>query len=150
MEVSKVLAENHELSCRWRRAEADKLMDLGDPEPPYLPTNSVLRKAKQERQDINLGANNETNSIQNILKMKYELHGGTIYSISLDPFFVHYWTLEQIAIYMQYPNYISIDATGSLVKKLKLPNGELSSHIYNTCTKLYVKLQPQRCQCFRC
>jgi len=31
---------------------------------------------------------------------------------------------------MQYPNYISIDATGSLVKKLKLPNGELSSHIY--------------------
>ena len=31
---------------------------------------------------------------------------------------------------MHYPNYISIDATGSLVKKLKLLNGELSIYIY--------------------
>ena len=34
--------------------ETDKLMDLSDPELPHLLTNSVLRKAKQERQDINL------------------------------------------------------------------------------------------------
>jgi len=31
---------------------------------------------------------------------------------------------------MHYPNYISIDATESLVKKLKLLNGELSIYIY--------------------
>jgi len=105
-------------------------MNVGDPEPPHLPNNSVLRKAKQERQDINLGANHETDPVKNIFKVKYELYAGTIHSIALDPFFVHYWTVEQVAIYMQYPNYISIDATGSLVKKLKLPNGELSSHIY--------------------
>jgi len=75
-------------------------MDLGNLEPPHLPGNKVLRKAKQERHDINLGANHETDPINNILKMKYELHAGTIYTISLDPFFVHYWTLEQIAVYM--------------------------------------------------
>lgn len=104
-------------------------MNLGDPEP-HLPCDTVLRKTKQERQNINLGANQETDPIKNIFKMKYELHAGTIHSIAFDPFFVHYWTLEQIAIYMQYPNYISINATGSLVKKLKLPNGDLSNHIY--------------------
>lgn len=105
-------------------------MVLGDLEPPHLPHNAVLRKAKQERQDINLGPNNETDPIKNIFKMKYGLHAGTIHSIAFDPFFVQYWTLEQMATYVQYPNYLSIDATGSLVKKLKLPNGELSSHIY--------------------
>lgn len=84
--VSKVLAKNHELPCQWRRAEADKLMTLGDSEPPYLPRNTVLRKAKQERQDINLGASHETDPIKSILKMKYGLHAGTIHSIALARF----------------------------------------------------------------
>lgn len=35
-----------------------------------------------------------------------------------------------MAIYLRYPNFICVDATGSLVKKLKLPNNELSAHIY--------------------
>jgi len=49
VEVSKALAENHVLPCQWRRVEANKLMELGDLEPPHLPCNTVLRKAKQER-----------------------------------------------------------------------------------------------------
>lgn len=62
------MAENHELPSRRRKTEADKLMELGDPESPCLPYNTVLQKAKQEKQDINLSANHETDSIKNILK----------------------------------------------------------------------------------
>lgn len=62
--------------------------------------------------------------------MKDEIHRGSIHSISLDPFFVHYWTPDQIAVYMKYPEQIYIDAKGSLVKKLKKSNGERSPHIY--------------------
>lgn len=49
VEVSKALAKNHELPCQWCRAEADKLIELGNPEPPQLPHNIVLQKTKQER-----------------------------------------------------------------------------------------------------
>lgn len=46
--------------------------------------------------------------------------------IGYDPFFVHYWTPEQIIVYLEYHDILDIDATGSLIKKFKLPNGELS------------------------
>lgn len=48
----------------------------------------------------------------------------------LDPFIVHYWTREQFALYEKYHTILYIDAIGSLIKKIKLPNGELCSHIY--------------------
>lgn len=62
--------------------------------------------------------------------MKCNRHIGQIHAIGLDPFYVHYWTQEQIAIFIQNPDYICIDRTGSLVKKIKKPSGELSSHVY--------------------
>lgn len=68
--------------------------------------------------------------IQSIRKMKYECHVGHIHSIGFDPFFIHYWTQEKMMIYLKYPNNISVDDTGSLVKKLRKVNGELSAHIY--------------------
>lgn len=57
-------------------------------------------------------------------------HAGSIYCIRYDPFFIHYWTSEQMTIYLEYHDILYIDATGSLVKKLKLPNGELLPYIY--------------------
>lgn len=54
----------------------------------------------------------------------------TFIILNLIHFFVHYWTQEQMTIYLKNPNNISIDATGSLVKKLRKVNGELSAHIY--------------------
>jgi len=59
---------------------------------------------------------------------------GSIHGIGIDPFFVHYWTNYQIAVYKdaskEYTK-LSIDATGSLVKKLKRTSLDLlSAHIF--------------------
>lgn len=66
----------------------------------------------------------------NSQNMKCMNHAGSIHCIGYDPFFVHYWTPEQITIYLEYHNILYIDATESLIRKFKLPNGELSPHIY--------------------
>lgn len=104
-------------------------MDLYDSEPSHLYKTPILRKAKQERQDLNLQIKGSCvyTSLQN---MKYFNHAGSIHSIGYDPFFIHYWTPEQMTIYLEYHDILYIDATGSIIKKLKLPNGELSPHIY--------------------
>jgi len=117
------------LPCIWRRKETDKLMSFGDNEPVHLPNINVLRKAKEERRNIDLGIS-VSDPVESIKRMKYEIHAGHIHSIGLDPFFVYYWTQEQMAIYLRFPNFICVDATGSLIKKLKLLNNELSAHIY--------------------
>lgn len=144
IEVSKELVEGKTLASVWRRKEADKLMDLGDKEPPHLFRYDVLRKAKQERQDMLLGIKSD-NVMENLQLMKYDpLLEGAIRSIGIDPLFVHYWTNEQIAVYERYHDILYIDATGSLMKKIKYINGELCSHIYlyQAVTKINSKTGP--------
>jgi len=104
-------------------------VNLYDSEPPYLYKTSTLRKAKQERRDFNLHIKG-TCAFTNLQNMKYTNHAGSIHCIGYDPFFVHYWTSEQMTIYLEYHDIIYIDATGSLIRKFMLPNGELSPHVY--------------------
>lgn len=125
IKVSKEIIDANILPCMWRRKESDKLMSFGDNEPAHLPNINVLRKAKEQRRNVDLGIS-VNDPIESIRRMKYDIHAGHIHSIGLDPFFIHYWTQE----YLQYSNFICVDATGSLVKKLKLPTNELCSHIY--------------------
>ena len=127
--IAKTMVDNKTLPSMWRRAEADNLMEIGDPEPPHLPKPCVLRKAKEQLINKNLEITS-TDPVNSILQMKYKYHPGSIHSIGLDPFFVHYWTVEQTAVYIQYYRRIFIDATGSLVKKLRTPDGNLCPHIY--------------------
>lgn len=129
VEISQSLTAGTLSATTWRRQEATKIMDLYDSEPPHLYKAPILRKAKQERQDLNLQIKGSCvyTSLQN---MKYFNHAGSIHSIGYDPFFIHYWTPEQMTIYLEYHDILYIDATGSIIKKLKLPNGELSPHIY--------------------
>lgn len=129
-QVAHKLVEGKTLPCIWRREQADILMDVGDDEPAHLYTGDVLRKAKQERSDKLLGVTS-TNIFQSLWLMKYSSRfEGAIRFIGLDPLVVHYWSREQFAVYEKYSATLYIDATGSLIKKLKLPNGELCSHIY--------------------
>ena len=58
---------------------------------------------------------------------KYE---GSIHNIGLDPPVVHYFIREQILLFENFPEEIKIDATGSVIKSIMLPNGETCSHIY--------------------
>jgi len=54
--------------------------------------------------------------------------------MGLDRFFVHYWTASQVRVYQEYcklgESKISIDATGSLVQKLRRPNNQRSGHVF--------------------
>lgn len=66
--------------------------------------------------------------------MKYSFpHYGSVHDIGLDKFFVHYWSTSQMYVYKtqskQHSSVIAFDATGSLVKKLKRPQG-VSGHIF--------------------
>lgn len=130
VEICKSLVERNKKPCVLRRDLADKLMEFGDAEPPHLPKINTLRKAKQLSKDQSLGVIQGIDPLTRILQMKGAMYAGSIHGVGADPFFVHYWTLEQMATYVLYPNVIYIDATGSVVTKIKKTNGQLSPHIY--------------------
>ncbi len=63
----------------WRASEATKLMDFGDPEPSHLPNLATLRKAKQERNALELGDKDPILALQ---MLKYSApHSGSIKDI---------------------------------------------------------------------
>ncbi|CAL9701890.1 unnamed protein product [Knipowitschia caucasica] len=106
-------------------------MDFGDPEPSHLPNLATLRKAKQEKKDVELGDKDPIISLQ---LLKYSApHSGNIKDIGLDKFFCHYWSHTQMHNYKtlskQSHQTVTFDATGSVVKKLVRPNGK-SGHIF--------------------
>jgi len=109
------------LACNWRRDNV-KDMEFGSYSPPNLYRLPTLRKLKQEIRNDKLGIS-KICPIQSLSEFKHSSrYAGSIHSIGFDPFFVHYWSSHQIAMYKDLSkNYckISIDATGSLVKNLK-------------------------------
>jgi len=115
LELQKNLASN------WRRDNVQN-MEFGSFSPPNLYGLDTLRKLKQETWENNLGITKKF-PIQSLAEFKHSSRYATsIHSIGFDPFFVHYWSCHQIVIYKDLcKDYckISIDATGSLVKKQK-------------------------------
>lgn len=117
----------------WRRNHINNI-EYGKFSPPNLYSLSTLRKVKQESKDKRMDIKYKC-PIQTLLEFKHNSSlSGSIHAIGIDPFFVHYWTNHQIAVYKDAcKNYtkLSIDATGSLVKKLKRTSlGLLSAHIF--------------------
>lgn len=126
-------SENRYFACNWRRANVVD-MEFGSISPPNLYKTSVLRKAKQESKDEEIGKKYKC-PVQSLVEFKNNSkYSGSIHTIGIDPFLVHYWTQHQIIIYKEAcKNYckLSIDATGSLVKKLKRSSLKLpSSHLF--------------------
>jgi len=117
----------------WRAEEAKKIMEFGDQEPPILFSSRVLRKAKQNELDNRLGITN-CNAIENLQIYKYTKNPGTIHGIGLDPFYVMYWSKEQMTLYKIINRsknaYFTMDATGSIAKKLSIPDGTKSAHLF--------------------
>lgn len=114
----------------WRREEANKVMSFGNVEPAHLYNENVLRKAKQLEKDRILGLSNVTDPILSIAKLKYNSEfAGFIREIGMDKFYVMYWSNEQIFLYKKFNKKInktgvlSIDATGSLFKRINRPDG---------------------------
>ena len=122
---------------KWRRDFISKNMKFGDDEPYNLYSGEVLRKAKQEeglKQAMciaNIKLSRDV--IQNVLALKEDSNlVDFIRLFSIDPFIIHYWSNEQILLYKQYVRSlgnsmaVSIDATGSLIKK----TGISEKHIF--------------------
>lgn len=126
-----------ELLCtapsNWRRERARKIMQFGENEPPTLPSISVCRTIRQEAKKKEYGLPNNKNVLFCLQQMKYSDYAGVIHTIGLDPFFVHYWTKYQNYVFKAYAktphSTVHIDATGSLVKKIKDEN-RVSRHIF--------------------
>jgi len=121
-----------ELASNWRRNQASK-MEFGSISPPNLHRANVLRKAKQESKDQILGISLRC-PILSLVELKHTQFAGSIHFIGIDPFLVHYWSNYQVVIYKDLTKEyccISVDATGSLIKKIKrtLLN-LLSAHIF--------------------
>lgn len=106
----------------YRREEAKRLKEFGDPNPPILPSSTILRKAKEQRllQQHNLVFANPALNLLN--SAKYGKYVGTIHNISLMEFSVIYWSPEQELLYkMKHKRspegFMTIDASGGFVKK---------------------------------
>lgn len=118
-----------DLACNWRRNNVID-MEFGRISPPNLYHLNTLRKAKQEYRDNKLEIKYKC-PIESLIELKRNSsYSGSIHSIGSDPFFVHYWTNHQISIYKDISkdySKLSIDATGSLIKKLKRTSLKLLS-----------------------
>lgn len=134
----------------WRREKAAELMEFGDLEPAHLYRETVLRKAKQLDSDDKLGLAKVSDPIPAILDLKYKPEfSGIIREIGLDKFFVIYFSPEQLFLYQKFNReepkigMLSIDATGSLVKNIKKPDGTTNFvFLYQAVVPLKLKILP--------
>lgn len=120
-EITSNLIEHKQDASTWRVNEAKHLMDKGDPIPPMLYNDTVLRNAKQEEMDRRLELKH-SDPILNLNLAKYESLAGIVRNIGLDPFFCMYWTEEQKLLYkntitQNLNSFLTVDATGSFAKK---------------------------------
>jgi len=133
IEVAGELIDGRKHASTWRTEEAKRLMHFDGEIPPMLYDATVLRKAKQE--ELNKRLNVKTNDqLVNLRIAKYTNLTGIIRSLRLNPFYCMYWTEEQQILYKlhnkQANSYFAIDATGSIAKRIKLPEGQIITYIF--------------------
>lgn len=114
-------------AAAWRKC-ASKNMKFGDPEPSYIPNHAVLRKARQEAHNRDLGIKKSLNVFDSLLDMKYNgEYAGYITDIGLDEFYCIYCLPIQIIIYkdrIRKVKRVSIDATGGVALPIRKLNEE--------------------------
>lgn len=66
-------------------------MDYGDPEPSNLYTTDILRKARQEARDKELGVDKVQDVVKSVHELKYNMqYADIIREIGLDKFYCMY------------------------------------------------------------
>lgn len=131
--VANKLVDTKTDAISYVRQEAAKYAKFGGPPPPIIPKPGVLREAVRQMKNERLGLSG-AKEIDNLISAKHGTHVGGIHNIGAYPFFCHYWSKEQKMIYKldmknDKQSYMTIDATGSVVKKIKYEHGK-SSHIF--------------------
>jgi len=102
----------------------------------------VLRTAKHEITQKNYI---DKDPVKALYIMQFDKLRGIIHNIGLHPFFVHYWGNYQLDVYRTYavsePACVFIDATGSIIKKIRKPDNSNSKHIFlYNCVINYEKM----------
>ena len=113
--------------------EAKNLMDNSDPIPAILSNSGVYQTARQDAIDESLQMENYPGStLESLHLMSDKL--SSIKMISTEPFIVMYWTTQQIKLWKEAmdPNdvEVSIDASGSFVKRVNIIDDNFSSDIF--------------------
>lgn len=95
--------------------------------PPHLFSTNVLRVARKK---ITEGDYLDKAPLKALLLMQLESLQDIIHNIGLSPFLIHYCSNYQINVYRSYAisEPICIDATRSLIKKIKRPDQFKSKH----------------------
>ena len=130
--ISAICEKNMSASA-YRNEQAHMFMQFGEPEPVHLPTSNALRILKHREKKKKSEHENPIVSI-NII-MHDASYNGAIKALGYDPFYSIYWHPSQLHVYMAYCkkniiSKLSIDATGSLVKKIKRPFDKISKPIF--------------------
>ncbi len=116
-----------------RKETAKDLMKFGETEPSHLPTLNALRLIKSRERRKSFIHENPIISLS--LLKQISPYKDIVRDIGLDKFFVHYWSKTELNCYRMFTRQnriptVSIDATGSVVKKVKLLSGKESQMIF--------------------
>jgi len=119
-------------AAKYRIEMAENLMqEDDDKEPPCLYSTNVLRVAKHEITQKNYI---DKDPLKALHLMKLGSLKNIIHTIGLNPFFVHYWSNHQLHVYRTYAldetSCVYIDATGSIIRKIKRPDKTKTKHIF--------------------
>ena len=120
-------------ASRVQKKLAASMMDFGDPEPASIPSLNALRIIKCRTK---CSGQLDPDPILAVIKMKNTEPYNTIFKdIGYDPFFIHYWSAAQTNCYRIYTRTnklprVSIDATGSLVRRINLLSGRRTKAIF--------------------
>lgn len=118
-------------ATKYRTEIAEELMEQDDIEPPHLYSANILRVAKHEIMQKNYI---DKDPLKALHLMKLDSLQNVIHNIGLNPFFVHYWTNHQLNVYRTYTtgetSCINIDATESIIRKIKRPDKTKTKHIF--------------------
>ena len=123
----------------YRRRKAREIMRPGDTEPSSVPSQDVARHVRKEGIDNMLGVKklDGRDLIKTIEEMKASIeYLNFIHEVGSWPFYVFFSFPAQLHAYKEYcrvnknTSSISVDATGSIVKKIQRTNGSESSHIF--------------------
>lgn len=133
VELTNQLKDQNKSASFIQRKMARSIMDYGDPIPSHIPSLNAIRLIKH-----NALKNDQVhdNPIISILSLKgTPPYNNIIREIGHDKFYVHYWTASEVNNYRVYAKKtsvptISIDATGSVVKKMTLFSGRQTHNIF--------------------
>lgn len=135
MKMKRKIAQTELLNMKalkYYRNAADATMDFHDPEPAHLPDLEVLRKARQEGRNRKMGINSAISMWKTLQTLKGTVEQKKyIKEIGFDRAHVFYWSPHQISlcnnVQKNFRTLISINATGSVVRKISRPNNDGSA-----------------------